>query len=233
MKSETATFHDLWELHMAAGRLVNHACAIGSRHLSSGVTRIQFHREVAYYARGIVRAVEDGSKSLEQGLQEIKDEQRSLREQFRFVTWHGLGVVTGALQIAAGAGVCYASAGTLCLMAGIPLMAHGANNTYENGRNLATGRSDTVGPVRKGYHAAASAMGQGNREGNIAYGVVDIGLSVHNFTRYVNKPGAWRLFRYIDSDRIRAYKTMGKTSIGVEVLANGVTLENIREETSQ
>ncbi|WP_423787856.1 DUF4225 domain-containing protein, partial [Klebsiella pneumoniae] len=38
---------------------------------------------------------------------------------------NGIGVVAGALQIATGAGVCYASVGTLCLIAGVPLMAHG------------------------------------------------------------------------------------------------------------
>ena len=40
----------------------------------------------------------------------------------------GIGVIAGALQFATGAGICYASVGTLCLLAGIPIMAHGANN---------------------------------------------------------------------------------------------------------
>lgn len=39
------------------------------------------------------------------------------------------------------------------------MMARGANNVYDNGRNLLVDRTDTEGPVRKGYQVAAKAVG--------------------------------------------------------------------------
>jgi len=164
---------------------------------------------------------------------EIKTEQRSLSHQSREIALRGLGVVAGAMQVATGAGICYASVGTLCLIAGMPLMAHGANNLYENGRNLVTGQSDTTGPLRKGYHSVSSAMGYGEREANMAYGSVDIGLSAYSVTRRVFKPDSWRLFRYISTDKIRAYKTMGPSSLAFEAISDSITLEQLYQETKK
>lgn len=229
----TPTFHELWEVSQAAAKLTNHACAISARHLKDGITRSIFNREVAYYARSIVRDVEQGKKTIAQGLIEIKTEQRSLSHQSREIALRGLGVVAGAMQVATGAGICYASVGTLCLIAGMPLMAHGANNLYENGRNLVTGQSDTTGPLRKGYHSASSAMGYGKREANMAYGSVDIGLSAYSVTRRVFKPDSWRLFRYISTDKIRAYKTMGPSSLAFEAISDSITLEQLYQETKK
>lgn len=142
----------------------------------------------------------------------------------------GIGVVAGALQIATGAGICYASVGSLCLIAGVPLMAHGANNLYEGGRNLVTAQSNTIGPVRAMYQSAAFAAGHGEREANMAYGTVDIGLSAYSIVRHVLKPDAWRLFRYLDADRVRAYKTMSPVSLGAEAIINGITVDQLYKE---
>lgn len=232
-KSQAPTFHDLWEINQAAGRLTSQACTLSARHLQDGVTRSMFNREVAYYARSIVSDVEQGKKTVAEGLIEIKKEQRSLLDQSMEIGRNGIGVVAGALQIATGVGVCYASAGTLCLIAGVPLMAHGANNVYEGGRNLMTGQSDTVGPVRGAYQAAAFAMGHGEREANIAYGSVDIGLSVYSLVRQVLRPDAWRLFRYLDSDRVRAYKIMKPISLGTEAIIDSIAIEQLYQETQK
>lgn len=112
-------------------------------------------------------------------------------------------------------------------------MAHGANNIYEGARNLMTGQPDTVGPIRAGYHATASAVGYGEREANMAYGSVDIGLSVYSSARHVLKPDAWRLFRYLDTDRIQAYKLMKPTTLGAEAVINSITIEQIYKETKK
>ncbi|MFJ2412247.1 DUF4225 domain-containing protein [Pseudomonas sp. NPDC087814] len=85
--------------------------------------------------------------------------------------------------------------------------------------------------LRKGYHSALSAMGYGEREANMAYGSVDIGLSAYSVTRHVLKPDAWRLFRYLNTDKIRAYKTMGPTSLAFEAGADVLTLKNLYQET--
>lgn len=232
-KNQTPSFYDLWVVSQAAAKLTNHACAISARHLQDGVNRSIFNREVAYYARSIVRDVEQGKKTVAEGLIEIKKEQSSLMSQSIEIGRKGIGVVAGALQIATGAGICHASVGTLCLIAGVPLMAHGANNVYEGGRNLMTGQSDTVGPVRGAYQSAASAMGHGDREANMAYGSVDIGLSVYSVVRHVLKPDAWRLFRYLDSDRIRAYKTMTPASLAAEAATDAITLKQLYQESKR
>ncbi|MGY2231275.1 DUF4225 domain-containing protein [Pseudomonas tolaasii] len=229
-KSQAPTFHDLWEVSQAAGRLTSQACTISARHLQDGITRSMFNREVAYYAHSIVSDVEQAKKTAAEGLIELKNEQRSLLNQSMEIGQKGIGVVAGALQMATGAGICYASVGTLCLIAGVPLMAHGANNVYEGGRNLMTGQSDAVGPVRGAYQSAASAMGYDEREANIAYGSVDIGLSAYSAVRHVLKPDAWRLFRYIPTDYIRAYKTMTPTTMGIEVYTDFQTIKQMHNE---
>lgn len=229
-KNQAPTFQGLWEVSQAAGKLTSQACTISARHLQDGITRSIFNREVAYYARSIVGDVKQGKKTVAEGLIEIKNEQRSLLNQSMEIGQKGIGVVAGALQMATGAGICYASVGTLCLFAGVPLMAHGANNVYEGGLNLMTGQSDTSGPVRNAYQAAASALGHGEQEANIAYGAVDIGLSAFSVARRVLKPDAWRLFRYIDTDRIRAYKSMHPISLTTEAAVDTLTLQQIHQE---
>ncbi len=209
---------DFWTVSQAASYLTNQACTLGARHIKDGTLRMQFNREVAYYARGIVHDVEQGKKSPEQGLKDIKSEQSSLLSQSLEVAQKGVGTIAGALQFAAGAGICYGSVGTLCLLAGAPLMAHGANNVYENGRNLLEGHFDTQGPVRKGYQEVAKMMGAGTFEGDMAYGAVDLGLSAYGVGRLVLKPDAWRLFRYVRTDYVRAYKS---TALGVFLLDRG------------
>lgn len=216
-KNTEPTFHDIWVVSQAAGNLTNQACTISARHIQDGIARLQFNREVAYYARSIVRDVEEGRRTVDQGLVEIKKEQQSLMQQSLEVGRKGIGVVAGALQFATGAGICYASVGTLCLFAGVPIMAHGANNMYENGRNALEGHSDTVGPVRDGYRGAASILGYGESGGDLAYGGTDMIMSFYSLRRLVLKPDAWRLFRYMRSDKERAYKTMGVFPLGVEV----------------
>ncbi|RON69425.1 hypothetical protein BK671_08300 [Pseudomonas fluorescens] len=109
-------------------------------------------------------------------------------------------------------------------------MAHGANNTYENGRNLWEGRSDIQGPVRKGYQEAAKLIGRGAFEGNMAYGAVDLGLSVYGLGRLVLKPDAWRLFRYVRTDYVRGYSSSSKTALLFEGLSDAATLGTLHQE---
>lgn len=211
---------------------MNQACALSARHIKDGTLRIQFNREVSYYAKGIVNDVAQGRKSPEQGLKDIKNEQSSLLEQSSEVARKGVGAIAGALQFATGAGICYASVGTLCLFAGAPLMAHGANNMYENGRGLWEGRSDIQGPVRKGYQEVAKMMGGGAFEGDMAYGGADVLLSVIALKRPVLKPDAWRLFRYVRSDYLQAYEITSKSALSFEVISNTSTISSMHAESS-
>lgn len=221
---------DYWLVSEAARSLGSQACTLGARHIQDGTLRLQFGREVSYYAKSIVDAVAQGEKSPEQALKDLKNEQSSLLSQSLEVAKKGVGAIAGALQFAAGAGICYGSAGTLCLLAGTPLMLHGANNVYENGRNLWEDRSDTQGPVRKGYQEAAELIGAGEFEGNMAYGVVDLGLSVYGVAGQVLKPDAWRLFRYIRADYIRGYEKASKSALSLEALSDAITINSMYEE---
>lgn len=214
---------DYWMVSAAAEKLGSQASTLGIRYIEDGTLRLQFNREVAYYAKSIVNDVSQGKKSPEQGLQDLKNEQSSLLSQSFEIAQKGVGAIAGAFQIATGAGICYGSAGTLCLFAGAPMMVHGANNLYENGRNLLENRSDTQGPVRKVYQEGAKLLGGGALEGNMAYGTVDLGLSAYGVGRMVLKPDAWRLYRYINTDYIKSYKAMGSSALIFEGVSDSVT----------
>ena len=222
---------DFWQVSRAGSILANQACTLSARHIQDGVLRLQFNREVAYYARSIVHDVEQGRKSPEQGLRDLEDEQKSLLEQSIEIAKKGVGVVAGVLQFATGAGICYASVGTLCLVAGAPLMAHGANNTYEGARNLWEDRTDTQGPVRKGYHEISKAMGGDEIDGNMAYGGADLLMSAYGVGRLVLKPDSWRLFRYIRSDYQRGYVEAGAVTLGIDAIADLATVDALYKES--
>lgn len=222
--------HDYWVVCQAASDLTKQACTLSGRHIQDGMLRMQFNRELAYYAKSLVDAVATGKKTPDEALLAMKREHWSLLDQGLKITKQGAGVVAGAFQITSGATICYASGGFLCAFPGVPLIAHGTNNVYENGRDLWEGRSGTEGPLRKGYQAAAKALGRPSRDGNIAYAVTDIGLSIHGMVRMVMKPGVWRLFRYVASDYVRAYKTMSATAILFDAVTGAITGEQIHAQ---
>ncbi|GFM79660.1 hypothetical protein PSCICN_03520 [Pseudomonas cichorii] len=227
---ETSKSHELWKVSEAASLLAGQACTVSARHINDGMLRLQFNREVAYYATSIIRDVEQGDKTVEQGLKAIQDEQESLLSQSFEIGQKGIGLIAGGLQVAGGVGVCYASMGTLCLLFGGSLIAHGTNNVYENGRNLITGRSDTEGPLRKGYQKLARISGYDDCVGNVVYGSVDILLSVYGAGRLVLKPDSWRLFKYIHTDYIRAYKITPIRVVAVDLISDGITIDSIIDQ---
>ncbi len=221
---------DFWDISQAANYLANQACTLSARHVQDGILRLQFNREVAYYARNMVTEFERGERSSDQALHALKEEQSRLLDQSMELTKKGIGIIAGAAQVGSGAAVCYASAGILCAFFGVPLIAQGSNNIYENGRNLIQGRSDTQGPLRNVYQQASRALGGGDEEANIAYGAIDLGTSAYGLGRMLLKPDAWRLFRYVKSDYIRAYSKLGKGALTVEALSTGLTMESMRQE---
>lgn len=221
---------DYWDVSHAAACLTQAACSLSNRHIQDHRRRMQFNREVAYCVKRIAEDVEQGIKSPEQGLWEIDQEYKALYAQSIELAKKSAGAVAGILQIGTGVSICYLSAGTLCVAAGIPMMAFGMNNVYENGRNLIENRNDTRGPVRSGYQMAARALGGSEREGNIAYGATDLSLSFYGMWRLVLKPEAWKLFRYIKSDKVRAVKVMGAGPLVLEVGVDMMTGEQVYVE---
>lgn len=168
--------------------------------------------------------------STEEGLRGIKAEQQSLLNQSARIINQSLGLIGGTAQIATGAGVCYGSGGTLCAFLGAPLMAHGANNVYENARSLYEGRSDVEGPVRKTYQKAAKQLGYTDSGGNMAYLAGDLAMPGIGMMRPVLKPDAWRLFRFMKTDRERAYMQMNRVALALEGGVDAVTAKQLYNE---
>ncbi|QVM92300.1 DUF4225 domain-containing protein [Pseudomonas entomophila] len=214
---------DYWDVTQAATRLTAFACTVSARHLRHGMARMQFNREIAYFSKQVVDKVALQQLSPEDGLKLLKAEEVSLRGQAEKLGQQVIGFVGGVSQVAAGAGAC-ATGPILCTFFGAPMLAHGANNVYENGNNMWNKRNNTIGPVRKGYQQVAGKLGYAEREGNLAYYTVDIGLAGYGvFFRKLLKPGAWRLYKYHDIDRARAFRVMGHHTLFLEGLVSSVT----------
>jgi Protein of unknown function (DUF4225) len=219
---------DYFRVTNAAGVLASQACTVSAKHIQDGMLRIQFNREVAYYARGIVRDVAEGKRSTEEGLKELIKELKSIASQSIRYGSQGMGIAAGGLQVIGGAAICRVGqmsriARAQACAVGALITAHGVNNVIENGINLWTGRSDTVGPTRKTYQNVAKATGRSEFEGNMAYAGMDIGLSVWGLYKLTLKPDSWRLFRYIDADYIRAYRITPAWILGIDGAADTTT----------
>lgn len=218
-------------LDQAVILLTNQACTVGIQRIKNMSVRLQFNREISDYTRGIVQDVYSGKKSTDQGLDAINKQRIALvKHTLMDKALLGVGVAAGGMQIAMGGGICYFSAGTLCLGIGTPLMLQGGNNIYENGRNLLSGRSDTQGPIRKVYHSVAKAVGGTEREGNIAYGVVDLAGSVYGAGRLVLKPESWKLFRYVRADYLRGLQSSNPGSTAVGLVSDANTFITIKDQ---
>lgn len=220
---------DFWDVSQAASYLVSQACTLSGRHIKDGGLRASFNREVAYYARGIVRDVENGRKTPDEGMKALLSEKRTLIKQAADIAQKGIGIVAGTMQMRLGAQICMGSGGLLCPFLGAPLLAHGANNVYENGSNLAKGRSDANGPLRGIYQKAAVALGGTKQDGDVAFGTADLALSVFSMNTLVVGRGAWKLFRYVRADYVKAYSQMGVGALGFEAVANTITLKSMIE----
>jgi hypothetical protein len=225
----TANRHDDWEVHHAAGILTAQACTLSARHIRDGMLRIQFNREVAYYARGIVADVESGRKSAGEGLKALKEERNGLLSQITAYGKNVFGLLGGGLQVAGGLAMCGGSRGLWCVP-GLLIAAQGANNIYENGNNIYEGRSDTEGPIRDGYQALSRHISGSDYGGNMAYGAADLIMSGWGLFRLIPKKDSWRLFRYIRTDKEIAIKQTAAEVIFVESGANTSTLHTMTEE---
>ncbi|MFJ4452669.1 DUF4225 domain-containing protein [Pseudomonas sp. NPDC089392] len=168
--------------------------------------------------------------STEEGLGRVQAESSSLVPEIHRALEQVVGMAGGASQVATGVGSCIGSLGTLCVVHGMPLIAHGGNNFYD-GRGLYEGRTDVVGPIRKLYQEAAKSAGYGEREGNMAYYSADLVFSGRALARKVPKKGTWRLFRYLESDMERKFRQLGKGGLLFEFGASALTLGSLHDES--
>ncbi|WP_052261093.1 DUF4225 domain-containing protein [Pseudomonas sp. C5pp] len=221
---------DFWEVSSQAARLTQYACEVGAHYIGDDILRARFVQEIAYVGKAIVDDVSAGRVSAKEGQEALEQEYLELLTQVWEYSKLVAGVTAGILQVHTGAAVCGFSLGVGCLIGGVPMMLHGANNIYENGLNIFLGQRGTVGPIRKAYQRVAVAAGGTVSDGNVAYGTLDLGLSAYNLGRLVLRPGAWRLFRYVRADKTQALKTMSTHSIVFEVGIDMLTGEQVRVE---
>ncbi|MGS0735045.1 hypothetical protein ACVBEG_00485 [Pseudomonas sp. GG8] len=90
--------YDLWDVHQAAGQVLAQAHSLSARHLSHGIPRAHFNREVAYYAKRIVDDVELGHKTPEQGIQALLQERNDLLNQAQAVVRNGHVAISDAVK---------------------------------------------------------------------------------------------------------------------------------------
>lgn len=228
--NKTSGSQDFKEVHEAAASLQGQAATLAARLIRDGTLRLQFNREIACFAQGIVSELEEGLVSLEDALHSIKQEARNLLKQAHKIAPKVIGLAAGAAQIKSGLAVCYGSLGTACAPFGAPLLAHGSNNVYENFINLVEDRSDTEGPLRKLYRDASKRAGGTDYHGDMAYGLVDLGLSVYGLARLTVKEDAWRLWKYTRADKVRGYQTASGAALTLEAAGDAVTLKGMFEQ---
>ncbi|MCQ3029987.1 DUF4225 domain-containing protein [Pseudomonas syringae] len=220
------------QLKQAAVALTNHACTLSMQHIQDGMLRLQFNREVSYYAQGIVRDVEGGKKSILEALKAFRDKHTLLTSHQWTVLSQSVGLVAGGFQFAGGVAICTASGGAACV-GGAFMIAHGMNNIHENTVNLWEGRSDTVGATRMVYRKVSEGKGYGKTAGDVTYGVIDIGTSLFGAFRNTLKPDAWKLFNYIDTDYASAYRFTSKWVLGFDAASGIYTSKGIHDSLEQ
>ncbi|MEX0336410.1 DUF4225 domain-containing protein [Vibrio tubiashii] len=253
--------HDLWEVQAASKQLNMVASTLMNKHISNGPLKLKFSQSVARHGKCLVRDFEQGKKTKEQALKEIKKEQRSLFEQGVVIGQKGVGLVAGVMQTITGAATCYYSAMTLCAVYGGPLALHGVNNIYENGKYFIDGDEDATGYVRQFYQTSAVWAGFDESAGNMAYYGMDLAFSARailgrsttvkppktklDFDKslqpkpiplesWINKPHAkqFKLYRYSAEDFLRGYQAANKPALLTGAFSDSVTLNSLYKEST-
>jgi hypothetical protein len=249
---------DIREVEKAGKGLTMQAVTLSNKHISNGILKSQFIREVDRFEQCLVNDFKSGKKSKETFFKELRKERHNLVDQGKLITQKGVGFIAGVMQTIAGGGMCYASAGVLCII-GAPMAAHGMNNMYENGKYFSDGDENATGLVRKGYQNTAEYFGYSKSHGDIAYYGADLSMSAygviaksttvknaanaHQIASKLNlKPMPWtktrkskqfKLFRYSSEDYLRGYQAMSKGALTAEAFADGYTLKSLNQELSK
>ncbi|MCW7549788.1 DUF4225 domain-containing protein [Photorhabdus sp. APURE] len=100
---------------------------------------------------------------------------------------------------------------------GVILVAHGANNFYESISPILYENQD-IGWVREGYRHVSHALGYGNDVADVAYSSVDLAASAYGtYGMFKLKPGAGKLFRYINSDFTRKWRLTPSPILTIQI----------------
>ncbi|GLR08547.1 hypothetical protein COO59_19125 [Mixta theicola] len=235
-------------IEKACSDLKEYAYKLSLVYFSMDTARKMLLDEISHLTDYLLHEVRSGCLTAAGALAVIKKEQTFLEEQqFRLTNERTIyyaaieiekkraitnlilkqaGFIGGGLQVFAGFGVCKATLGMACSAYGAPLIAHGANNAYENGYYLLFHQS-RVGYVKGLYHAIARQAGVTAGSSDYIYNIADLALSGYGLGRNVLRADTFRLYRHINHDFIRGWKSMGKTALFVEAYVDGATLTGI------
>ncbi|UIA84656.1 DUF4225 domain-containing protein [Erwinia tracheiphila] len=145
---------------------------------------------------------------------------------------NGVGVVLSGMQVIAGVSVIGASLATGTIIGsafGGMLVLHGLNGFQESVENLVYGKTDSVGLLKQGYVATAEFLGFDQRVGQLAYSSMDLALSVYGIVRLVQKPEAWRLYYFLNTDYVRGIKEMSRKELFIEVYNDASAIKSISD----
>ncbi|QUJ69698.1 DUF4225 domain-containing protein (plasmid) [Photobacterium sp. GJ3] len=163
------------EINLAVSGLITQAHHLSQQHLRDPSVQFHFQQHYSQIGQYLINRYENGEISKESLVDQIKREAQSLLDQSGSIFKYGVGLAAGLMQVYGGVGICVGGSaetfGTACYFIGAPLIAHGANNVYENGYNLLNlGAENAVGFLRHGYREAANLLGYGDTAGDLAYG---------------------------------------------------------------
>lgn len=79
---------------------------------------------------------------------------------------------------------------------------------------------------KQGYVATVDFLGFDQKVGQIAYSSMDLALSVYGIVRLVQKPEAWRLFYFLNTDYVRGTKEMSIKELFIEVYSDGMAIKS-------
>lgn len=224
-------------IRLDAQRLIDCAAEICEKHLCYPEVKAEFKQEIQSAADDIVQQVESGQMSYEQGAAELKKEEKSLIDQSLDWLINGLSILGGLGITIAGFALCTTGGG--CLI-GAPLMAHGLNGMYEGTMGFYEGHSNVQGPLREGYKATAKLLGFNESVGNLAYDLVDMGISIRGKLQLVpkltkrygekRKIKPFVLFHYGRKDLDYAFKQANKYLFTAEIASDIINFIKIKDD---
>ncbi|WP_147198908.1 DUF4225 domain-containing protein [Pantoea sp. CCBC3-3-1] len=243
-----------------ANQLLAHANHLSLIYLKDGLNRLQFQDDVKAFVNAQLNIIRSGSsdEQCQNCIQNLKKENEYLTIQDRMLRagtaavhasvelvkkgdiWgyviNGVGVVLSGLQVIAGVSVVGASLATGTIIGtafGGMLVLHGLNGVQESVENLIYGKSDSEGLLKQGYVATAEFLGFDQKVGQIAYSSTDLALSVYGIVRLVQKPEAWRLFYFLNTDYVRGIKEMSRKELFIEVYNDGMAIKSISDNYNE
>jgi hypothetical protein len=225
--------------HAEANQLLDNANHLSHLYLKDGFNRLQFQDDVKAFVNAQIQVIRSNSTDdqCQQCIQNLKKENEYLTIQDRMLKagtavvhasvqvvkngdiWgyviNGVGVVLSGLQVIAGVSVVGASlaSGTIIGTAfGVMLVLHGLN-----------------GLLKQGYVATAEFMGFDQKVGQLAYSSMDLALSLYGIVRLVQKPEAWRLYYFLNTDYVRGIKEMSRKELFIEMYNDASAIKSISD----